>query len=433
MSPIIVGIVGLIILFALLAIGLPISVGMALVGFAGYWYLVSFGAGFSIMSIVPFDAVFNYTIATLPLFLIMAQVTFVTGISKDLYNLANKWLGHFPGGIAMASVGACAGFAAVSASSLATAATMGLVALPEMKRLKYDPMLSTGAIAAGGTIGILIPPSGMLIIYGVLTEQSIGKLFMAGIIPGIMEALFYIITIYILCSWNPTLGPRGPRSTWREKFAAFKNGGEILGLIILVLGGLIIGWFTPTEAGAIGAFGAILFPLLRKRLTWKKLAESFLQAMKTTGMIYGILIGAFVFNYFIAVSQIPTALADYIGALPLSPLVIMIVILAVYLVLGCFLDAAAMIFLTIPVFFPLAVKLGFNPIWFGIILTRVMEMAMITPPIGMSVYVIAGVAPEVEMSTIFKGIFPFLIADIVHVSLLLFFPAMALFLPNLVG
>ncbi|MFC1532119.1 TRAP transporter large permease [Thermodesulfobacteriota bacterium] len=433
MSPIFIGIIGLIILFGLLALGLPIGVGMAFVGFVGYWFMISFQASFSVMSIIPFETVFNYTIASLPLFLIMAQVTFATGIGKDLFNLASKWLGHLPGGIAMASVGACAIFAAVSASSLATAATMGLIALPEMKRYKYDPMLSTGSIAAGGTIGILIPPSGMLIIYGVLTEQSIGKLFMAGLIPGILEALFYIITIYIMCFWKPNLGPPGPRSSLKEKIAAFGSCGEILALVALVLGGLIIGWFTPTEAGAVGAFGAILFPLIRKRLTWSMLIQAFIEAMKTTGMIYGIMIGALVFNYFIAVTQIPSTLAEVIGGLPLSPLVIMIVMLMVYLVLGCFLDAAAMIFLTIPVFFPLAVRLGFSPIWFGIIITRVVEMSMITPPIGISVYVVAGVAPDVPMSTIFKGIVPFFIADIFHVTLLLLVPSVALFLPGLLS
>jgi C4-dicarboxylate transporter DctM subunit len=331
----------------------------------------------------------------------------------------------------MATVAGCAGFAAVSASSIATATTFGLQALPEMKRYNYDPALATGCIAAGGTMGILIPPSGMLIIYGIFTGTSIGRLFSGGMIPGILEAIFYMITIYILCLWKPSLGPRGPSYSFREKIAAFGSCGEIVGLVVLVLGGLIIGWFTPTEAGAVGAFGAIVLSLIRGRLTWSKFKHALAETIKTTGMVYVILIGAFILNYFLAVTTIPFWLADTISALPLPPLAIMAAMIMVYLFLGCIMDAAAMILLTIPVFFPLAMSLGFDPIWFGIIIVRVVEIGMITPPIGVNVYVIAGVAPDVPMQTIFKGIVPFLIADVFHVLLLLFVPAVVLFLPGL--
>ena len=308
---------------------------------------------------------------------------------------------------------------------------MGLVALPEMRRLKYDPALATGCIAAGGSIGVLIPPSGVMILYGILTETSIGRLFIGGIIPGVLEAVFYMVTIYILCIWKPHLGPRAPSSSLREKIIAFGSCGEIIGLIVLVLTGLFVGWFTPTEAGAVGAFGAIVFSLLRKRLTWQKLGNAFFETIKTTGMIYVVLIGAMIFNYFLAVTNIPYIIADYVSALPLPPLGIMVIVMLVYLGLGCILDAAAMTVLTIPIFFPLSVSLGFSPIWFGILVVRAMEIAMITPPIGMNVFVISGVAKDIPIQTIFKGIFPFLIADIFHVALLLFVPALTLYLPSI--
>lgn len=433
MSPVMVGLIAFVVLFILLALRMPIGAGMALIGFAGLWYLVSSSAAFAKLAIVPFQTVSNYELAVLPLFLLMAHVVFSTGMGRDMFNLAAKWLGHQPGGVAMAAVAGCAGFAAVSASSIATAATMGLVAIPEMKRLNYNPALSAGSIAAGGSIGVLIPPSGVMIIYGVLTETSIGKLFIGGIIPGILEAVFYMITIYILCTWKPNLGPRGPRTSLLEKIVAFKSCGEIFALVILVFTGLFIGWFTPTEAGAIGAFGAILFSTIRGRLSWHKLGDAFIETVKTTGMIYCILIGAFIFNYFLAATTIPYVISEYITSLSLPPLGIMVLIMFVYLGLGCFLDAAAMTVLTIPIFFPLAMSLGFNPIWFGILVVRAMEMAMITPPIGMNVYVIAGVAPDIPMQTVFKGIIPFLIADLCHVALIMFVPAVALFLPSIMS
>jgi C4-dicarboxylate transporter DctM subunit len=431
MSPITAGFVGLAVLFAFLALGLPIGVGMALVGIAGFWYLVSGTAAITNAGLIAFQTASNYTYAVLPLFLLMAHVCFVSGLGKDLYGIAAKWLGHQRGGLAMATVGGCAAFAAISASSVATAATMGLVSLPEMKRYKYDPALATGCVAAGGSMGILIPPSGVLIIYGILTQQSIGTLFIAGIVPGVLEAVFYIITIYILCLRKPSLGPRGPKYSFIEKVKSFSGTGEVLALIILVLGGLIIGWFTPNEAGAVGAFGAIIITMIRKRLNRHNLGQALLETIKTTGMIYGILIGALIFNYFLAVTTMPSQLAEIIGGLPIPPMGIMGLIIVVYIILGCFFDAMGMVLLTIPILYPLVMSLGFDPIWFGIIIVRVMEMAIITPPIGMNVYIISGVAPDVPLSTIFRGIAPFLVADICQVVLLLFVPAVVLFLPSL--
>ncbi|UCG65040.1 MAG: TRAP transporter large permease [Deltaproteobacteria bacterium] len=433
MSPVAIGIIGFIVLFAILALGLPLGVGMFLVGFSGLWYLISQGAAIAKIGLIPFETIASFELAVLPLFLLMAQVVFAAGLSRDLYDVAAKWLGHQRGGVAVATVGGCAGFAAVSASSLATAVTMGLVAIPEMKRLKYDPALSTGCVAAGGTIGQLIPPSAGLITYGIITQTSIGKLFMGGMVPGILEAIFYIFTIYVLCTWRPSLGPPGPRFSFREKVGAFRSCGEIIGLIILVLGGLIIGWFTPTEAGAVGAFGAISFSLIRRRLNWEKFKHALMETMKTTGMLYGILIGAFLFKYFLAVTTIPFRLANFVGELPLPPLAIMVLVMLVYVFLGCVMDALAMILLTIPIFFPLAISLGFDPIWFGVILVRMTEIGLITPPIGMNVYAISGIAPDVPVTTIFRGIIPFLIADVCHVALLLFVPAVVLFLPKVMG
>jgi len=431
MDPVVVGLIGFVILFSLLALGMPIGAAMGLVGFFGIWLIVSNVAAFTKLAIVPFQVATDYSLVALPLFLLMAHVVFATGMGHDLFNLASKWLGHQPGGVALAAVAGCAGFAAVSASSIATAATMGLVAIPEMKRLKYNPALATGAVAAGGSMGVLIPPSGALIIYGILTETSIGKLFAAGIIPGILEAVFYMAVIYILCTWRPNLGPRAEKTPFREKILAFGGCGDVIALAAFVLIGIIVGWFTATEAGAIGAFGAIVFALLRKRLNWEKLKTAVMETLKTTGMIYGILIGAFIFNYFLAPTTIPYVIAEFVSGLPLPPIAILGIVLVVFFFLGMFLDVAAMTVLTIPIFFPLIVSLGFNPIWFGILFVRMAEIAMITPPIGMNVYVIAGVAPDVPMETIFKGILPFVLADFCEVALLIFVPAIVMFLPGL--
>jgi len=430
MSPILIGVIGFVLLFTLLAFGVPIGAGMALMGFLGFWYLVSDVAAFTKLAIVPFQTASAYSLAVLPLFIFMAQVVFVSGMGRDLFNMASKWLGHKRGGVAMAAVVGSAIFAAVSASSIATATTMGLVAIPEMIRLKYDPALATGSVAAGGTMGVLIPPSGALIIYGILTETSIGKLFAAGIIPGILEALFYIAVIFIMCSLKPEYGPRAVKAPFGEKIKALGSCGEIVVLIVFVLAGLIIGWFTPTEAGAVGAFGAIIMCTLRGRLTWNSFKTAIIDTLKTTGMIYGILIGAMIFNFFVAATTIPYVLSDFIGGLPLPPMAILAMVLVLYFFLGCFLDVAAMTVLTIPIFFPLVISLGFDPIWFGIIFIRMAEIAMITPPIGMNTFVIAGIVKEmgIEMGTVWRGIFPFLMADFLHVTLLILIPQLSLFL-----
>lgn len=431
MTSLTVGLIGIGILLILLFSRMPIGFVMALVGFVGFAYLTDFEAALGLLRTVPYRTFADYSMSVIPLFILMGEFCFFAGLSKDLYATVHNWLGHLRGGLSMATVGACAGFAAVSGSSLATAATMGKVALPEMKRYKYDDRLATGSIAAGGTIGILIPPSVVLIIYGVITEQSIGKLFAAGFIPGILEAVFYMVTIYILCLHNPLMGPPGPKTSLKQKIVSLKNTWVVLLLFALVIGGLYFGVFSPTEAAGVGAFGAFAFGLARRRLGWQAIKSSLIEAGKTTAMIFIILTGAMILGYFLAVSRLPFELASFIGGLAINRYLILGFILVIYILLGCVMDSLAMILLTVPIFFPLITQLGFNPIWFGILIVRVCEIGLITPPVGLNVYIIKGVAEDVPMHTIFKGIIPFLIADICHVALLVAVPQISLLLPSL--
>jgi C4-dicarboxylate transporter DctM subunit len=428
-TPLEVGGIGVVVLLILLFSRMPIGFVMALVGFAGFAYLSGFEGGLGVLRTVVYSTFASYDLSVIPLFLLMGSFCYYAGLSKDLYEMVHSWLGRLRGGLAIATVGACAGFAAISGSSLATAATMGTVALPEMKRFHYDDRLATGAVAAGGTIGILIPPSVILILYGVITEQSIGKLFLAGFIPGVLEAVFYIVTIYILCWRNPAMGPPGPGTNLREKVRTLKNTWIVLALFVLVIGG-IYGIFSPTEAAGVGAFGAFIFGLARRRLGWNAFKESLVGTGKTTAMIFVIILGAMILGYFLAVSRIPFAVADRVGSMAVSRYIVLVIVLLVYLVLGCIMDSMAIMLLITPIFFPLITSLNFNPIWFGIMITRVTEIGLITPPVGLNVYVIRGVARDVPMQTIFRGIVPFLIADICEVILLIAFPQLSLFLPG---
>jgi len=433
LSPVQAGYVGFIVLLVLLFSGMPIGFVMALIGFAGMTYLTTMESGLGLLGNVPYSTVNTYSFCVIPLFILMGSFAFYTGLSKDLYGTVYKWLGHFPGGLAMATVGACAGFAAISGSSLATAATMGTVALPEMKRYKYDPALATGCIAAGGSIGILIPPSVVLVIYGILTNEPIGDLFIAGFIPGILEALFYLGTIYIICKIDPRRGPRGERVDLRKKLFALKDTWGIIALFVLVVGGLYFGVFTPTEAAGVGAFGVFFLTLARRKLTFKHFGDSLSDTGKTTAMVFVILIGAMLIGYFLTITRIPYELSNWVANLQMNRYVILVIIILIYLFLGCIMDSLSIILLTIPIFFPVVVKLGFDPIWFGIITVRISEMGLITPPIGMNVFIIKGVAGDVPMYTIFRGIVPFLIADACHVALLVAFPQISLFLLKLLG
>jgi len=433
MSPVVIGIIGLAFLFFFLAIRMPVGIAMALIGLCGFIFLVSSEGGLSMAARATWGQFASYHFSVVPLFILMGQFSFFSGISSRLYKSAYNWLGHMRGGLAMATIGACAGFAAICGSSTATVATMGAVALPEMKKYKYDMGLATGSIAAGGSMGILIPPSVILIIYGIMTEQSIGRLFAAGFIPGLLEAFLYIVTISIICKRNPNLGPRGPKVALKSKITGLWGGtAETLAIFALVIGGLFGGWFTPTEAAGVGAFAVMGMSLITRRLNRKGFTDSIYTTTSTTAMIMIIVLGAIIFNKFIAVTRVPFALADIVVGLNLPPLVIMGMIIIVYLIGGCFMDALGLILLTVPIFFPVAVKLGFDPIWFGIIITRVSEIGVITPPVGMNVFVMKGVAPEIPLTTIFRGIFPFLLADLVSIILLILIPQICLFLPSII-
>ena len=431
MSPVAVGFIGIGVLFLLFALRVPIAFAMALVGFSGFAYLSGLKPALGLIGTIPFSTVAHYGISVVPLFILMGLFIFYSGISQEIYSSAYKWLGKLPGGLSIATVTACGGFSACCGSSPATAATMGAVALPEMRRYNYDNALATGCIAAGGTLGILIPPSVLFILYGIMTEQSIGKLFISGIFPGILLTSLMIFSIYIQVRSKPHLGPPGPETSFKEKLISLKGVWGMLIIFALIMGGLYFGLFTPAEGGAIGACGAFLLMLLKGKLTWANFSRSLMEAGKISAMIFAIIIGAMIFGYFLAVTKIPMTIADFAAGLPVHPYITLSLILFVYLFLGCVMDALAMILLTVPIFFPVIVALGFDPIWFGVIMVIVAEMGLITPPVGVNVFIIAGVAKDVPLITIFRGILPFLGAMIICIILLMLFPQIALFLPNL--
>lgn len=430
MSPSTIGWIGLVVLFALMATGMPIGFAMALVGFVGFGIVAGWTGALTQLGTVPYASVASYTLTVLPLFILMGEFAFLSGMIRGAFSGAHKWLGHLPGGLAIATISACAAFAAVCGSSVATAATMGTVAYPEMKRYKYRPELAAGSIACGGTLGILIPPSTPMVIYAVFAEESVGKLFMGGFLPGILLTLLFIAVIYIWVKISPTTGPRGPQTTWKEKFGAAKDVWPVFILALLVLGGIWGGVFSPTEAAGVGAFAAFAIGLARKQMKLKSVLNSLSETVKTSAMVFTILIGAMIFNYFIVICGIPAQLAAVVESLALPPLGILICILFVYLILGCLMDTMAMTVLTLPIFLPILHNLGFDLVWFGIIFVIMCEMALVTPPIGMNVFIIAGMVKDAPMYSIFRGITPFLIAILVCLALVIAFPQIALFLPT---
>jgi len=413
-----------------MALEVPIAFAMALVGFCGFTVISGFEPAVNMVGLVPYTTAASYIFSVLPLFLLMGEFSSVSGLMRDAYRTINRWLGHLPGGLAMATIGGCAGFAAVCGSSVATAATMTRIVLPEMREYNYDLGLATGSLAAGGTLGILIPPSLQFIMYGVIAEESIGKLFLAGILPGILLALVFMVTIYAIAKHNPKAGPAAARATWRERLISIKDIWGLVLLFVVVLGGIWGGLFTPTEAAAVGAFVSFIFIVMRGKFTRQNLIIAFTGALKTSGMCLGILMGAMVFGYFIAVSTLPMALAQFVSQLPIPRLGILVCMLFVYFFLGCLMDGLAMILLTMPIFIPVILALGFDPIWFGVVLTLMCEMALITPPIGMNVFIISGMTDDVPVYTIFKGVWPFVLALIVTEAILIAFPKISLFLPN---
>lgn len=432
MTPIQAGIVGCVLLLVLLAGSMPAAFAMAAVGLVGFAIIVSPGAALSMITADLYETVSSYSLTVIPLFVFMGQIAFHTGISRRLFNTAYKWLGQLPGGLAMATVGACTTFGAICGSGPATAATMASVALPEMKRFKYSMELGTGAVASGGSLGMLIPPSVVFIVYAIMTEQSVGKLFIAGIAPGLLIATLFCLTIYVNCKLRPHLGPAGPPTTLREKIVSLKGVAETLALFVLVMGGMFFGYFTPTEAAAVGAAGSLVIAVAKRQFSWQMIARSLQETIRTSCMVLIIVAGAVMFGHFLAVTRIPFELASWLAGLPLPGWTIMAFIILFYLVAGCFVDALALILLTIPIFFPVVTELGFDPIWFGVIIVVVTQMGVISPPVGVNVYVVSGIARDVPLQTVFKGALPFLGALVVAAAILVAFPQICLFLPDLV-
>lgn len=432
-APELMGLLGILMLLVLLGMGVPIGVGLALVGLGGVAVMVSPEAALIKGGVTSFEVISKYELGVLPLFLLMAHLCFAAGASRDFFDVAAKFVGHRRGGLALASIGGCAGFGAISGSSLATVATISSVALPEMRKAGYNPGFAAGALAAGGTLGSLIPPSGALIVFGIIAEQSIGKLFAAAVVPGLTQAMFYMVTIMIVCAFKPALGPATARVPWRERLPAVRKVIDIFVLILFVIGGLMIGWFTPTEAASVGVVGALVLLTLRGGFSLAVLGESIRTTLRTAGMIYVVIIGALLFANFVSLSGITETLSNAVTDLHASPVVAIIVMTLILLLLGSFLDGVALMLLTTPIFLPIAEQLGYSPIWFGIFLVRTMEIGFVHPPLGLNIYVIQGIAKDLSLGTIFRGVIPFLGADFVHLSFLIAFPALALWLPGLVA
>lgn len=430
MSPTAAGLLGLAGLFLLLALRMPVGIAMMLVGLLGFGALNGWGPALAMLGSEPFVIATNYELIVIPLFVLMGNFATVSGMSRDLYAAAYVWFGHWRGGLASATIAACAGFAALSGSSVAAAVTMGKVALPEMRAYRYDPRLATGAIAAGGTLGILIPPSTGFVIYAILTEESIGRLFLAGVFPGLLLTALFILSIFVQTRFRPRLGPPGPASPVRDRIRAVRQASAMIGIVALTIGGIYAGLFTPTEAAGVGAFLSLLLALVRGRLSWGSLSSLSLESVRITALVFLILVGAHIFNPFLALTHIPTDLAELLVGMELPRLAVLAILLAAYIVLGMFLEGFAMLVLTLPIVHPIILTLGYDPIWFGVVMVIVLEMGLISPPVGVNVFVVKGIAEDVPMTQIFAGILPFWIAMAACLAILVAFPDIALFLPD---
>ena len=430
MSPITIGLIGMLAFLFLAALNIPLGFAFIIVGFVGVIVLKGLGPGLALLGSIPYSLAASYSLSVFPLFVLMGEFAFNSGIGRDLYTTAYRWLGRFPGGLALATMLGCTGFAACTGSSIASAATMGSLAFPEMERFHYSRRLSTAVIATGGTLGILIPPSTMFIVYGVITQTSIGELFIAGILPGLMLSFMYLTLVFIKCKLNPQLGPPGERFSWKERIVSLSRVIGMLVLFSLIIGGLYFGIFTPSEAGAIGASGAFLIVVIRRRLTKPVLYDTLINSVRTTCFVMVVIIGAMIFNVFLSACGFGIALAGWVGSLPVSRYVILIFIVFMYIPLGAFMEALSIVFLTLPFIFPIVIDLGFDPVWFGVIIIILLEMGVLTPPIGLNAYVVNGVT-KVPLGEIFRGLTPFIIVMCLGIAILIAFPQISLFLPSL--
>ncbi|MFT5363478.1 MAG: tripartite ATP-independent transporter DctM subunit [Dinoroseobacter sp.] len=430
MTPLAIGLIGIGCLFLLLLVRVPVAFAMLLVGFFGYWILNNLRSAGGLLLTESFSTVFNYNLIVVPMFVLLGNISSAAGFSRGLYDAAFAWIGRFKGGLASASVAGCAVFAAVSGSSVATAVTLGKVALPEMKRHGYADSLATGSIAAGGTLGFLIPPSTGFVLYAILTEESIGRLFMAGVLPGLLLTMLFIGTIWIVSTLNPSAGPRGEVVPLVQRFHVLAQAAPLLLVIVMSIGGIYFGVFTPVEASGVGAAMVILLAFAKRRLSLAAFKDAVLSTLLTSAMLYTIVMGAHILNPFLAITGIPAALGEGLTGLGLGAYGTLAVILLAYLVLGMFMDGLSMLVITIPIVFPVITGLGFDPIWFGVVVVIVIEMGMITPPVGLNVFVVRSVAGDVPLTTIFRGVFPFLLAMILGLLLIIALPGIALFLPN---
>jgi C4-dicarboxylate transporter DctM subunit len=430
MSPDEVAIIGFVALFALMLLRVPVGMAMGLVGVTGYSYLVGAGPALKLVGQTSMRTVTDYTFGVIPMFLLMGAFVSASGVSRELFRAANTLVGHLRGGLGIATIAACGGFAAISGSSVATAATFATVAYPEMRRYGYPQSFATGVIAAGGTLGAMLPPSTVLAVYGILTQQDIGKLFMAGIIPGLLAISMYIMTIALIGMVRPGFLPDGVPASWKDRRAGLRDVWAPLALFVFVIGGLYGGLFTPTEAGGMGAGGAFVLGVLRRRLSRADIRASLLQATRTAAAVFTVLIGALLFGYFLTITQTPQKVTLFLTGTGLGRYGVLALIMLMYLVLGCLMDAMAMIILTVPIVFPLIAALGFDPIWFGVIIVMTVELGLIHPPVGMNVFVIKSVVKEVSFTTIFRGVIPFVLTDLVRLIILIAFPVLATFLPS---
>lgn len=426
-----VALIGLLTLLLLIMAKVPVGVAMLGVGFIGFASIIGVQPAAFMTAQTAFSTVNSYSLSVVPLFLLMGNLINRSRISTDLYDAAYAWFGHRRGGLAQATIIACGGFAAISGSSMATTASMARVAYPSMRRYGYGDVLSSGAIAAGGTLGILIPPSVVLLVYGILTETSISKLFIAGILPGLLSILLYLVTISIIVRLKPELGPAGDRTAWAERGRALARVWPVLALFALVMGGIYGGIFTPTEAAGVGAAGALLFAIARRALTWRTFFDTLVETVVTSAMIFFVIVGAMVLGNFLNVAGLPRMLNGLITSLDLSPLMVMLIIGLIYILLGMVLESMSMILLTIPILFPIVLGLGFDAVWFGILIVMVVELALITPPIGLNVYVMRSVLPHLSLRTLFTGVFLFLIPDLIKLTLIIVFPGIVLWLPSM--